>query len=173
MTDSDQLQQATESSGDNLASAAILMPGNLELEIIDNDGDVSEKEDDLQGSQDAVSNSDLPASPTTPVSNSAEPLQLTGPVENQFVRFQLIPISETPGRPAIGSVCERKLKVGETIKIGRQVVRDGQATIKGNKKATELDIWFTSKVVSRLHAEIWTKDGQVFVINVALCEGCG
>lgn len=51
------------------------------------------------------------------------------------------------------------------------MIKDGQATIKGTKKATELDIWFTSKVVSRLHAEIWTKDGQLCVKDVGSSSG--
>jgi hypothetical protein len=88
-------------------------------------------------------------------------LPTSGTGEEMFVRFQLIPISDTPGKAAVGEVVERKLKEKDTIKLGRQVVRDGQATIKGNKKATELDVWFSSKVVSRLHAEIWVKEGQV------------
>ncbi|KAJ3258256.1 hypothetical protein HK103_003737 [Boothiomyces macroporosus] len=91
--------------------------------------------------------------------------------ENAFLRFQLIPISETPGKAAIGEVLERKIKTGQTIKIGRQIVRDGQTTVKGNKKATEIDIWFTSKVVSRLHAEIWTKDGQLCIKDVGSSSG--
>lgn len=81
--------------------------------------------------------------------------------ENEFVVFQLIPISEEPDKPAVGEVMERKITLGDVIKIGRKIIRDGQVIIKGTKKATELDIWYTSKVVSRLHAEIWTKDGQV------------
>ncbi|KAJ3275364.1 hypothetical protein HDV01_000656 [Terramyces sp. JEL0728] len=91
--------------------------------------------------------------------------------ENALLRFQLIPISETPGKAAVGEVLERKIKPGLTIKIGRQIVRDGQTTIKGNKKATEIDIWFTSKVVSRLHAEIWTKDGQLCIKDVGSSSG--
>jgi hypothetical protein len=98
-----------------------------------------------------------------PVANL--PSQRSGP--NAVVRFQLIPISETPGKAAVGEVVERKLKEGELMKLGRQIIKDGQAIIKGNKKATELDVWFVSKVVSRLHAEIWTKDGQV---NNILCS---
>jgi hypothetical protein len=88
-------------------------------------------------------------------------IQLTGTGENAHVKFQLIPISEIPGKAAVGEVVERKLKEGQIMKLGRQVIKDGQATIKGTKKATEVDVWFISKVVSRLHAEIWTKDGQV------------
>lgn len=91
-----------------------------------------------------------------------EALPTSGTGDDVVVKFQLIPISELHGKPAVGEVVERCLKERETIKIGRQVVRDGQATIKGTRKATELDVWFISKVVSRLHAEIWLKGGQVF-----------
>ncbi|KAJ3319973.1 hypothetical protein HDV06_005791 [Boothiomyces sp. JEL0866] len=106
--------------------------------------------------------------------NSNEEAQQPKPApvnENALLRFQLIPISETPGKAAIGEVLERKIKTGQTIKIGRQIVRDGQTTVKGNKKATEIDIWFTSKVVSRLHAEIWTKDGQLCIKDVGSSSG--
>jgi pSer/pThr/pTyr-binding forkhead associated (FHA) protein len=96
---------------------------------------------------------------------------LQGSGENAFVKFQLIPVSITEGKSAVGEVVERKLKEGQVMKLGRQVIKDGQATIKGNKKATEIDCWFTSKVVSRLHAEIWTKDGQLCVKDVGSSSG--
>lgn len=115
----------------------------------------------------------LAANEDSAVSDQHGGLPTSGSGEETFVRFQLIPISETPGKAAVGEVVERKLKEKDTIKLGRQVVRDGQATIKGNKKATELDVWFSSKVVSRLHAEIWVKDGQVHIIlNLALHQRC-
>ncbi|KAJ3345761.1 hypothetical protein HDU91_007248 [Kappamyces sp. JEL0680] len=106
-------------------------------------------------------------------------LPTTGAGEDACIKFQLIPISETPGKAAVGEVVERRLKERDIIKVGRQVVRDGQATIKGSKKATELDIWFSSKVVSRygcdgdtrLHAEIWTKDGQLCIKDVGSSSG--
>jgi hypothetical protein len=96
---------------------------------------------------------------------------IQGSGENAFVKFQLIPVSITEGKSAVGEVVERKLKEGQIMKLGRQVIKDGQATIKGNKKATEVDCWFTSKVVSRLHAEIWTKDGQLCVKDVGSSSG--
>jgi hypothetical protein len=99
------------------------------------------------------------------VPGDQQPISLTGEGENAYVKFQLIPISETPGKSAVGDVAERKLVVGDVMKLGRMFMRDGQATINGTKAATEIDVWFQSKVVSRLHAEIWTKDGQVFNIN--------
>ncbi|KAJ3304041.1 hypothetical protein HDV03_003155 [Kappamyces sp. JEL0829] len=98
-------------------------------------------------------------------------LPTTGAGEDACIKFQLIPISETPGKAAVGEVVERRLKERDIIKVGRQVVRDGQATIKGSKKATELDVWFSSKVVSRLHAEIWTKDGQLCIKDVGSSSG--
>ncbi len=103
---------------------------------------------------------ELQEAPEENQQNDAIVVQGTG--ENAFVKFQLIPISQTEGRAAVGEVVERQLKEGQVMKLGRQVMKDGQATIKGDKKATEIDVWFTSKVVSRLHAEIWTKDGQVY-----------
>lgn len=81
--------------------------------------------------------------------------------DKEFVRFQLIPFSDIPNRAPVGEVIERRIKEGQVIRIGRQIVRDGQPIVKGNKQATDIDIWFTSKVVSRLHAEMWVKDSQV------------
>jgi hypothetical protein len=89
--------------------------------------------------------------PVIPVVEGAGGLPISGEGENSFIKFQLIPISETPGKSAVGEVTERSLKEKDTIKIGRQVIKDGQATIKGNKKATEQDIWFTSKVFNSIY----------------------
>jgi hypothetical protein len=77
------------------------------------------------------------------------------------IKFQLIPISDIPGRNAVGEVVERTLTEGKHMRIGRQINKDGQISIKGNKKSTDVDCWFTSKVVSRLHCELWVKDGTV------------
>lgn len=93
--------------------------------------------------------------PDIPVVDGAGGLPISGTGENACIKFQLIPISETPGRPAIGEVIERSLKEKDVIKLGRQVIRDGQATIKGNKKATEMDVWFTSKVPFSSLFERW------------------
>lgn len=101
----------------------------------------------------------LAVTPTT----AADPFPLpTGPIDKS-VKFQLIPISDTPGRHAVGEVVERRLGDGRMMQLGRQVVKDGQPVVKGNKKSTEVDVWFTSKVVSRLHAEMWVKNGTVHV----------
>lgn len=83
------------------------------------------------------------------------------PTAGDTIQFQLIPFSDTKDRPALGEVIERKLKDGTSIRIGRQVIRDGQPTVAKGKHSTENDIWFSSKVVSRVHAEMWVKDGQV------------
>ena len=48
------------------------------------------------------------------------------------------------------------------VKIGRQVNRPGN---NNENIANDNAIWFKSKVVSRSHAEIWAKDGQVNIIN--------
>ncbi|KAI8895536.1 hypothetical protein BC833DRAFT_600936 [Globomyces pollinis-pini] len=155
---------------DELLAQALAEDVQTPANKVDDDGD-SEKGDqfpDTSPMADHLPQVDQqdPANP-----NNEHNLPVTGTGDDAFVKFQLIPISETPGKSAIGTVLERKLKLGETIKIGRQIVRDGQATIKGNKKATDIDIWFTSKVVSRLHAEIWTKDGQLCIKDVGSSSG--
>ncbi|KAJ2994891.1 hypothetical protein HDV02_001257 [Globomyces sp. JEL0801] len=157
---------------DELLAQALAEDVQTPANKVDDDGD-SEKGDqfpDTSPMADHLPQVDQqdPANP-----NNEHNLPVTGTGDDAFVKFQLIPISETPGKSAIGTVLERKLKLGETIKIGRQIVRDGQATIKGNKKATDIDIWFTSKVVSRLHAEIWTKDGQALKSLMAAANPYG
>ncbi|KAI8998295.1 hypothetical protein BC832DRAFT_595126 [Gaertneriomyces semiglobifer] len=95
----------------------------------------------------------------------------TSPPEGP-ITIQLIPFSETPGRPALGEVVERKLKDGQLVRIGRQVVRDGQPSVaKGQKQPTENDIWFTSKVVSRNHSEMWVRDNQVYIKDIGSSSG--
>lgn len=80
---------------------------------------------------------------------------------NSSVHFQFIPIN-LPGRLALFESIERTLAEGIIVKIGRQIQKNGQLTIKGNKIATDYDIWFTSQVISRLHCEMWVKNGIVF-----------
>jgi hypothetical protein len=93
--------------------------------------------------------------------------QVTGSASTDSpIKFQLIPISEIPGRSAIGEVVERTLHEGQHMRIGRQVNKEGQSLeVKGNKKSSDVDVWFTSKVVSRLHCEMWVKDSTVIATN--------
>ena len=80
----------------------------------------------------------------------------------EVVKFQLVPFAEE-GVEINKSVefTERSLKDGMIMRIGRQVVKDGKTVPAVNGKNPELDVWYTSKVVSRIHAEMWSKDGQV------------
>lgn len=77
------------------------------------------------------------------------------------IKFQLIPISFTPGKSAVGEVAERTIKETQKIRMGRKAAGE-------NKRETELDIWYSSKVVSRAHCEMWLKDGVVTIINMSL-----
>jgi hypothetical protein len=72
------------------------------------------------------------------------------------IRFQLIPVNETAKK---GELLERKLKPGQIMRIGRQVVKDGQPV--QSPKTSDVDAWFQSKVISRSHAEIWVREGLV------------
>ena len=87
------------------------------------------------------------------------------------IQIQLIPFSDVPNRPVTGEVAERKMKEGQIIRIGRQVVRDGQPVMRGNRVLREDDIWYMSKVVSRIHAEMWYKDGQVYIRDIGSSSG--
>ncbi|KAJ8331769.1 hypothetical protein QVD99_002016 [Batrachochytrium dendrobatidis] len=95
-------------------------------------------------------------------------------VTDGCLRFRLIPVSDTPGRPVVGDVLERSVKEGVTLRIGRQVVRDGQpiaTNSRGNRAPTDSDIWFISKVVSRIHAEMWVKDTQLYIKDIGSSSG--
>jgi pSer/pThr/pTyr-binding forkhead associated (FHA) protein len=87
------------------------------------------------------------------------------------IQFQLIPVSENPKKKAIGEVIERKIQEGVVLSIGRQVIKDGQPVIKGSKPASEDNIWFNSKVVSRNHAELWMKDYQIYIRDIGSSSG--
>ncbi|KAI8910777.1 SMAD/FHA domain-containing protein [Gorgonomyces haynaldii] len=100
-----------------------------------------------------------------------EAVQMPSDKPPESMRFQLIPFSDIPGRSAVGEVLERRLKDGRVMRFGRQVIKDGQPAVKGNKKATEVDAWFTSKVVSRLHAEMWYKDGTLYIKDIGSSSG--
>ena len=83
----------------------------------------------------------------------------TDPVQEMHV--QLIPWSAIlMQKPILNELVERKLKLNQSFTIGRQVKeKEGQAII--DQVYNPLDVWFTSKVVSRVHAQIVFKDGQV------------
>jgi pSer/pThr/pTyr-binding forkhead associated (FHA) protein len=93
------------------------------------------------------------------------------PTDPSSVAIQLVPHSDSPAQPPIGEVVERKLKEGRILKIGRQVMRDGQPVMRGNKVLLEDDIWFVSKVVSRIHAELWTREGVVYIKDIGSSSG--
>ena len=90
---------------------------------------------------------------------------LTAPYPNPYLQgnmdidVKFTPYSETGVPPSSIMLVDRKLKDGMTLKLGRQVIKDGEFQTKENMHG--LDIWFSSKVVSRIHAEVWAKDGQV------------
>lgn len=107
-----------------------------------------------------------PMNTSEPTSPSANP-----PIPQSSLQFQLIPFSEIANRPPIGEVVERKIVEGQILKIGRQVIRDGQPVMRGNKILVDEDIWFISKVVSRIHAELWIKDNQLYIRDIGSSSG--
>ncbi|KAI8916527.1 hypothetical protein DFJ77DRAFT_460165 [Powellomyces hirtus] len=118
----------------------------------------------------------MPGPSTLPTSTAAPPAAGapagSAQTDSGEIRLQLIPHSDVMGRPALGEVVERAFKEGMTVRIGRQVIKDGQPTvIKGQKQPQENDIWFASKVVSRNHAEMWVKDGQIYVKDIGSSSG--
>ncbi|TPX61978.1 hypothetical protein SpCBS45565_g07127 [Spizellomyces sp. 'palustris'] len=113
-------------------------------------------------------------SSTPPVTSSnQDPTECTPPqADPGVIHIQLIPHSDTPGRPVLGDVVERKFEEGMRVRIGRQVIRDGLPTVmKGSKPPTDNDIWYSSKVVSRNHAEMWVKDGQIYIKDIGSSSG--
>ncbi|KAI8812245.1 hypothetical protein BJ742DRAFT_51825 [Cladochytrium replicatum] len=89
------------------------------------------------------------------------------------VHIQLVPFAEGPDpKPTLKEVVDRKMKEGQTMRIGRQVVREGQPTGRAaNPLLQGVDVWFTSKVVSRNHAEMWLKDNQVYIKDIGSSSG--
>ena len=79
-------------------------------------------------------------------------------VSIQFVSY---PDTSRSPNPLTFDKIERDLIEGMVVKIGRQVNRPGN---NNDNIANDNAIWFKSKVVSRSHAEIWAKDGQVNII---------
>ncbi|KAJ3416144.1 hypothetical protein HDV05_002789 [Chytridiales sp. JEL 0842] len=91
------------------------------------------------------------------------------------VRFQLIPYHEDPANINKSlTLVERELEESKVIRIGRQVVRDGQPVPPPRGKLSknaDLDVWYVSKVVSRNHAELWLRDGQLYVKDIGSSSG--
>ncbi|KAJ3329998.1 hypothetical protein HDU76_006688 [Blyttiomyces sp. JEL0837] len=108
-------------------------------------------------------------STTTPDSTTAPP------PDREYVQIQLIPYNEDPAAPPNPTIqlAERKFKEGMIIRIGRQVVKDGQPVPRPNGKPdnVDLDVWYNSKVVSRSHAEMWIKEGQVYIKDIGSSSG--
>ncbi|KAJ3267469.1 hypothetical protein HK104_005867, partial [Borealophlyctis nickersoniae] len=98
------------------------------------------------------------------------------PRQDTKIPIRLIPYSETPAK-FIGEPVERVLKDGHPVRIGRQVVKEGQHVNPPPKhgisaaKGGEQDVWFVSKVVSRNHAEMWAKDGLVYIKDIGSSSG--
>lgn len=86
-------------------------------------------------------------------------------VSIQFVSY---PDESRSPHPLTFDKIERDLIEGMVVKIGRQVNRPGN---NNDNIANDNAIWFKSKVVSRSHAEIWAKDGQVYLKDTASSSG--
>lgn len=119
------------------------------------------------------------ASPTSPMSPSLEfPIPSSLPIAQNIavkpvdtsIRFQLIPFSDIPGRSAVGDVVERRLLEGQHFKLGRAVPKDPTQP-PPKTKVSELDVFFTSKVVSRVHCEMWVKDGSLYIKDIGSSSG--
>lgn len=111
---------------------------------------------------------------TAPQIASSPPCEKTTPPpttfknENKMIRLQLIPWSIVPmHKPILNELIERRFHDGDVFKIGRQVNREGVPPPL--EPPGPLDVWLTSKVVSRLHAEMGMKDGAVFFFNLDVC----
>ncbi|KAJ3050198.1 hypothetical protein HK097_008833, partial [Rhizophlyctis rosea] len=116
---------------------------------------------------------DTEATPTNAIPDPA-PSQSGG---GEGIHLQLLPIADESGGRAIGEVVDRTLTEGTPLRIGRQVIKEGQTITPQPKhgispaKGGDKDIWFMSKVVSRNHAEIWIKDGEVYIKDIGSSSG--
>lgn len=64
------------------------------------------------------------------------------------------------GRPVKPKSGENGGQNGDDVEGGEQFNNEPKTIMGKNGKVIEM-VWFKSKVVSRIHAEIWYKDGQV------------
>ncbi|KAJ3221834.1 hypothetical protein HK099_003056 [Clydaea vesicula] len=87
-----------------------------------------------------------------------------------LIRLQLIPWSTVPMiKPVLNELVERRVKEGQTFRVGRQVQREGVPA--SAEPLNPLDVWFTSKVVSRAHAEFSIKDGLIWIRDIGSSSG--
>ena len=77
--------------------------------------------------------------------------------------INLIPYSDNNSRPGYFELIERRLKEGEVIGIGRLSSK--------NPSADPNFINLKAKVVSRTHAQIFLRDGKVFLKDVGSSSG--
>lgn len=89
-----------------------------------------------------------------------------------YIKVQLIPWSTIPMvKPVLNELVERKIKNGDTFRVGRQVLKDkdkdpaAPPSLILDPPYNKLDIWFLSKVVSRFHAEFTVTDGTVYILQ--------
>ncbi|KAJ3387084.1 hypothetical protein HDU84_001057 [Entophlyctis sp. JEL0112] len=88
------------------------------------------------------------------------------------LHFQLIPFAAQGQHPNPTVECvERKIREGEVVRIGRKVVKSGNEHTPEGQDDSPLNVWYSSKVVSRNHAELWIADGQLFVKDIGSSSG--
>lgn len=108
---------------------------------------------------DAAATSPVPMTDATQINTNSP----TSP-KAELIRLQLIPWSTVPMvKPVLNELVERRVREGQVFKVGRQVTKEIQPgqPIPTYEPPNPLDVWFTSKVVSRQHAEFSIKDGVV------------
>ncbi|KAI9032456.1 hypothetical protein DFJ74DRAFT_654427 [Hyaloraphidium curvatum] len=76
----------------------------------------------------------------------------------------------TPTPPFHFDPIERDLFENVVLKIGRQVNKGGVNARDSLQQGRDC-VWFKSKVVSRNHAEVWVKDGQVYLKDTGSSSG--
>ncbi|KAJ3215001.1 hypothetical protein HK099_006567 [Clydaea vesicula] len=88
----------------------------------------------------------------------------------ELIRLQLIPWSTVPMiKPILNELVERRVREGQSFKVGRQVQKEGMPL--PTEPPNPLDVWFSSKVVSRSHAEFSIKDGLIWIRDVGSSSG--
>jgi len=106
------------------------------------------------------------------IQNTSSP---TSPTKQpELIRLQLIPWSTIPMiKPVLSELVERRVREGQSFKIGRQVSKEiaPGAPIPIPETPNPLDVWFISKVVSRVHAEFSIKEGVIYIRDVGSSSG--
>lgn len=93
--------------------------------------------------------------------NTTNPMNNNNNNSPSKFKVQLVPGADGDRASSYQETVTRDLSEGSPIKIGRFVAKDTPSGVRDSD--SDRHIWFPSKVISRAHAEMWVRDGQVSI----------